>query len=151
MSPVVEKILLLMEQQGVSGTALTSALGISSSSVTEWKKGKINPSVEAIVKVAKYFNVTTDYLLYDDVLPLHSPTRFINEEVMLVNRMREMRDGGYSWDDIMVALSLPPQAVRMAQRWVDLDEDGTFVVGNAIVQEERRIALAVDKKEVAPA
>jgi len=60
---VVDRILSLMERDGVSGTALTNALEISSSSVSEWKKGKIKPSADVIVKIANYFNVSTDYLL----------------------------------------------------------------------------------------
>lgn len=38
-------------------------LGLSNSAISEWKKGKAKPSLEAVVKIARYFGVTTDYLL----------------------------------------------------------------------------------------
>jgi len=52
-----------MKQNGTSGTALTTSLGLSSSSVSEWKKGKIKPSADAIVKLSVFFDVSTDWLL----------------------------------------------------------------------------------------
>ena len=58
----IDRILLLMKERGISGTALTSALKISSSSITEWKKGKANPSYGALVKIASFFNVPIEYL-----------------------------------------------------------------------------------------
>jgi len=60
---MVERILNLMRQHDVSAKKLTSDLEISHSSISEWKKGKANPSAQAIVKLASYFNVTTDYIL----------------------------------------------------------------------------------------
>jgi transcriptional regulator with XRE-family HTH domain len=140
MNTAVSKILHLMEVENVSGTKLTSALGISSSSVTEWKKGKASPSVDAIVKISKFFKVTTDYLLYDEIdMPLRTPTRFVNEEISLVNKSRYMMDDGYSWDDIFFALSLPKDVLQIAARWMELDKDGAYVVGGTLIQEERRI------------
>ena len=82
---VVDRIVALMESRGVSGTALTSSVEISSSSITEWKKGKAKPSVDAVVKIAEYFDVTTDWLLMgkvsvsEDNTPTHF-CPFINDE-----------------------------------------------------------------------
>ena len=38
-------------------------LGISSAVLTKWKNGISYPNGEFLIKIAKYFNVTTDYLL----------------------------------------------------------------------------------------
>lgn len=43
-------------------TSLLITLGLSTSKVTLWKNGSI-PKGDTIVKIANYFNVTTDYLL----------------------------------------------------------------------------------------
>lgn len=59
---MLERILSLMNQRGVTAKKLTSDLGISNSAVSDWKSGS-KPSCEVIVKLAKYFNVTTDYIL----------------------------------------------------------------------------------------
>lgn len=48
---------------------LERKLGFSNGSITKWKKS--SPSVDKIIKVSRYFNVTTDYLLglSDDPTP----------------------------------------------------------------------------------
>ena len=62
---VIEKVLKLMEQNHISAKKLTTDLGLANSSISEWKKGKARPSLEAVIKIAGYFGVTTDFLLLD--------------------------------------------------------------------------------------
>ncbi|MCL2413552.1 MAG: helix-turn-helix domain-containing protein [Bacteroidales bacterium] len=52
-----------MENKGIRATKLTTDLELPNSAVTDWKKGKYKPSTDAIVKIAEYFGVSTDYLL----------------------------------------------------------------------------------------
>lgn len=59
----VERILQLIQQRNITAHKLTKDLGLSNSAITDWKKGKAKPSYGAIVKIAEYFNVSTDYLL----------------------------------------------------------------------------------------
>jgi transcriptional regulator with XRE-family HTH domain len=59
----VEKIQDLMKNSGINAKQLTAELGLSSSSITDWKKGKGKPSAETIIKIASYFDVSADYLL----------------------------------------------------------------------------------------
>jgi len=68
---LVDRILFLMEKHGVTATVLTKDLKLPSSTVTEWKKERCKPGTEAIIKIAIYFNVSTDYLLglTDDSTP----------------------------------------------------------------------------------
>ncbi|HIU67094.1 MAG TPA: helix-turn-helix transcriptional regulator [Candidatus Caccomorpha excrementavium] len=61
--PVIDRILKLTEERHISNRKLTMDLGLSNSAISEWKKGKAKPSLEAVVKIARYFGVTTDYLL----------------------------------------------------------------------------------------
>jgi len=60
---VIERILQLIEERGITAYKLTTDLGFSSSSISEWKKGRSSPKADAIIKIAGYFDVTTDYLL----------------------------------------------------------------------------------------
>lgn len=64
--PVIDKILKLTAERNISNRKLTIDLGISNSAISEWKKGKAKPSLEAVVKIAKYFGVSTDYLLLEE-------------------------------------------------------------------------------------
>ncbi len=60
---MIDRILALMKERGVNAVRMTADLGLSHSAVTDWKKGKAKPSVDAITKIADYFGVTIDYLL----------------------------------------------------------------------------------------
>jgi transcriptional regulator with XRE-family HTH domain len=60
---MVERILALMEEHKINAAKLTSDLGLAISAVTDWKKGRNKPGTDAIIKIAEYFGVSTDFLL----------------------------------------------------------------------------------------
>lgn len=47
----------------LSQVQLASELNVSKQTVSNWENNNILPSIEMLVKIAHYFNVTTDYLL----------------------------------------------------------------------------------------
>jgi transcriptional regulator with XRE-family HTH domain len=60
---MVAKIFELLCQRGISQKKLADHLGISASVLSDWKSGRLEPSALSFAKIAKYFNVTSDYLL----------------------------------------------------------------------------------------
>lgn len=52
----------LCEKHGTRPLNVVKTLGISSGSITNWKKGVI-PNGETLIKLANYFNVSIDYLI----------------------------------------------------------------------------------------
>lgn len=58
---VYDKILRECHARNVSIYALEKAIGASKGSIIKWEKSK--PSIDAIVKIADYFNVSVDYLM----------------------------------------------------------------------------------------
>ena len=58
-----ENIRKLRLARGVSQVELASALGVTKQSVSNWENDNIQPSIEMLIKLARYFSVTTDYLL----------------------------------------------------------------------------------------
>lgn len=58
----VERIFELVAESGQTNKAVEQAVGISNGSFSKWKKGDYMPSADYILKLAKYFNVSTDYL-----------------------------------------------------------------------------------------
>jgi transcriptional regulator with XRE-family HTH domain len=58
-----EKIRYLRLKNNLTSRELSKALNISESSISLYENGKRKPSIELIIKVADYFNVTTDFLL----------------------------------------------------------------------------------------
>ena len=59
----VERIKQLREEDGLSQAQLAKAVGISQSAIALWELGDRTPSADAIIKLAKFFDVSTDYLL----------------------------------------------------------------------------------------
>lgn len=53
----------LRTAKGISQVELAKALFVSKQSVSNWENDNIMPSVEMLMKIAKYFSVSTDFLL----------------------------------------------------------------------------------------
>lgn len=53
----------LCVKKGVSVSKACLEMGLSRSIAAKWKNTQTNPSAEVLPKIAKYFGVTTDYLL----------------------------------------------------------------------------------------
>lgn len=60
MYKIFEKLLL---ERGVTAYQVSKATGISTGSLTDWKKGRSQPKVDKLQKIADYFDVSVDYLL----------------------------------------------------------------------------------------
>ena len=53
----------LRTDKGLSQMQLAKELKLSQSAVAKWELGKTEPTATAIITVAKYFDVSIDYLL----------------------------------------------------------------------------------------
>lgn len=60
-----ENFIKLCAQKGESPNAVANKLGLSTGTVTWWKKGRI-PRNPLLYKLADYFGVTVEYLLRDN-------------------------------------------------------------------------------------
>lgn len=58
-----ENIRNLRKMFNISQVDLASSLGVTKQCVSNWENDNILPSIEMLVKIAKFFNVSTDYLL----------------------------------------------------------------------------------------
>lgn len=58
-----EMIRKLRKDFNISQVELASKLGVTKHCVSNWENDNILPSIEMLIKIAKYFNVSTDYLL----------------------------------------------------------------------------------------
>lgn len=58
-----ERLKNLRKERKVTQVQLASYLGFFHSAVVKWESGQCEPSFETLVKIAKYFNVSVDYLL----------------------------------------------------------------------------------------
>lgn len=75
---ISEKIRKLRKDFNISQVTLAKELGVTKQCISNWENDNILPSIEMLIKIAKYFNVSTDYLLdispdnYIDVTGLNS-------------------------------------------------------------------------------
>lgn len=61
-----ERFYALCEKEGIKPNPLGKKLGIASGTITQWKNG-VKPSSDKLKQLAAYFNVTTDYLLGNEI------------------------------------------------------------------------------------
>ena len=80
---------------GWSQVELAKKLNISKQTVSNWENENIQPSIEMLVRLAKVFNVTTDFLLgLDDVPRLNVeglPTAVVSHLSLLIEDYRNAR------------------------------------------------------------
>ncbi len=58
-----EKIKELRLSFGISQVKLAEDLGVSKQCVSNWENDNVQPSVDMLIKIVKYFNVSCDYML----------------------------------------------------------------------------------------
>lgn len=91
----IDRILQLQEERGLNNKTLETEAGLTNASITSWKKGKYAPGVDAIVKLARYFGVTTDYLLcMSDTRNPSIGISLTSKEQLLVDAYRSADDDG---------------------------------------------------------
>ena len=64
---LAEKILLLRKSNGWSQEELAGKMNVSRQSISKWESAAAIPDINRILELAKLFEVTTDYLLRDDI------------------------------------------------------------------------------------
>lgn len=88
---VGERLQELRKDKGLSQKELAAILGIKPKTLSAYEREVANPSDEIKVKIARYFNISLDYLMgltrmempLDRrgylVLPANSPVEYVNE------------------------------------------------------------------------
>jgi len=63
MEKFIERLKELRIEKGISQAQLAKDTGLSQSAIAYWETGQRIPNAQAVIILAKYFNVSTDYLL----------------------------------------------------------------------------------------
>lgn len=81
---------------GWSQVGLAKRLGVAKQTVSNWENENIQPSIEMLVRLAKTFSVTTDYLLGLEDIPRISvsglPTNIIAHVSLLIDDLRKQNE-----------------------------------------------------------
>lgn len=58
-----ERLKELLEEKGLSINQFAEKIGVSASAVSAWTRGVKQPTADNIILIARFFGVTTDYIL----------------------------------------------------------------------------------------
>ena len=62
-----DKLIQLRKKSGWSQEELAEQMGVSRQSISKWEGAQSIPDLEKIIRLAKLFSVSTDYLLLDEM------------------------------------------------------------------------------------
>lgn len=60
------KLINLRKSRGISQEQLAEALGVSRQAISRWESGDSTPDMTNLLGLCQYFNVSADYLIFDD-------------------------------------------------------------------------------------
>ena len=60
---IAERLVELRHEKGLTQQQLADETGLSSSSIARWELRQSEPTASAIIKLAEFFEETTDYIL----------------------------------------------------------------------------------------
>ena len=80
----------LRQERGLTQREAAKALFISQGTYNNWENSKTQPSIEQLVSIADYFDVSVDYLLYrsDDITKKsQEKNKYSTEELQLAKKI----------------------------------------------------------------
>ncbi len=73
-----EKIQKLRKQRGLSQEALAEKVTVTRQTISKWELGQSTPDLDFIAQLSDIFNVSSDYLIKDEMTePDESPIRSV--------------------------------------------------------------------------
>ena len=82
-----ERIKLLRQNKDMSKLKLSELINVSPVSIAHWECGNKKPSAEAIISLARIFNISSDYLLGIDKKPESIPLSRQEKELLSIYRL----------------------------------------------------------------
>lgn len=77
---------ILLKENQMTAKELTEKLGLSKTSISEWRKGKTSPSVKSLVGISQIFGVSLDWLI------LGKESISSSDEEILISCYRKLSD-----------------------------------------------------------
>lgn len=109
-----KRIRELLQTHEMTHTQLAEKIDVSESAVSQFQAGKSAPKLDTLVKIAKVFNTTTDYLLEitDDPNIQHSvinDTGLSNDSVKALKKLKSLELKGYPFLSLINFILSYPQ------------------------------------------
>ena len=81
----------LREDMDLTQTAVAKITGIDQKTLSNYETGKTNPDSYAIIKLAEFFGVTTDYLLGYECSKKQKNRHILDKIERIVKELREIK------------------------------------------------------------
>jgi len=92
MNSLNENIKLLRTNFNLNQVEFANKLGVSKQCVSNWENDNVQPSIEMLIKIADFFNVSTDYILGKENLKTISVEGLSEKEIShLINIIKDLR------------------------------------------------------------
>ncbi len=92
----MERLRKLREKRNITQVRLSIAAEVSQETISAYESGKAMPSAETLVKIAKFLNTSTDYLLerINEDIPLNNIANNLVDEQLneLLNNYARLND-----------------------------------------------------------
>lgn len=80
----------LRESRGIKQSELAKYLNVASNTISTWENNQREPNLETVIKMANFFNVSTDYLLGKSGAETELPL-LTKEEASLLRNYRRLK------------------------------------------------------------
>lgn len=121
-----QRLYELRKQSGLSQEGLADLLGVSRQAVQKWEAGTSRPDLDNLAALARYFNVTLDYLVTGQearVSPDPAPTTIVNNYYSAFH---------YEYKSKRTLFGLPLVHIRLGNRGIGVAK-GILAIGNVAV------------------
>ena len=92
---ISQKILLQRKKKGISQEDLANALNVSRQAVSKWESSQSVPYMDKIVALSSYFNITTDYLLKDEIETIDGADNYSSKNVDMQMLNKELSENDF--------------------------------------------------------
>ena len=86
----IPKLFELMESRNVTAQKVSQDTGISSGNISDWKSGRSAPTVDKLIILSNYFNVSIDYILGKE--QKNSSSELTENELTIIELFKELSE-----------------------------------------------------------
>ena len=148
MDKCVERIVLLLSENGFTNKSLAEYLGIPSSTISDWKSGKSDSYNKYIGGISEYFGVSADFVL--GRTPIRSGTKWDE----LVKQYQLCDDDKLELVDRLLGITRHTDDGMMYCAKSEVEEDMTMILELvsmfdelSLIGKSRIIAIAADEMD----
>ena len=89
----------LLDEKGLKNADVARATGISNMTLSDWKRGKSVPNTEKMIKIAKFLDVSVEYLMTGEDSHFSQESAMLDVKISEDNELKEAIKKYYSLDD----------------------------------------------------